>query len=169
MIFAVIISHSMSCGPYFVSWTPTKVGEEFTVQTHKARRVLLFGKAVDLDHVHLGAVLGIGEGDLVVEIALRGEEPLWLEVRVELLDDGKRRAQDVIGDVSHRHVVRQPYLLPYALESAAPGDGQHPDGEGAAKAESRAPRRKPEFDLALITKQIQGSLKCLILLCGVAE
>ena len=119
------------------------------MQAHKARRVLLFGKALDLDHIHLGSVLGVRERDLVVKVALRGEESLRLEMRVELLDDGELRAEDVIGDVSHRHVVGQPDLVPHAFELAAASDGQHSDGEGAAEAESRAPRREPELDLAL--------------------
>ena len=99
------------------------------MQAHKARRVLLFGKALDLDHIHLGSVLGVRERDLVVKVALRGEESLRLEMRVELLDDGELRAEDVIGDVSHRHVVRQPDLVPHSFEPAAAGNGQHSDGE----------------------------------------
>ena len=119
------LSFLVSYRPGSVSRTPTKIGEKLAVQTHEACGVLLLGKTLDLDDIHLGLVLRVREGDVVIEVALSGEESLRLEVRVELLDDRERRAKDVLGNVSHRNIVGQPDLVANALKLSAASIGQH--------------------------------------------
>ena len=77
------------------------------------------------------------------------DEPLRLQVRVELLHHRQRRLEQVVGDVAHRHVVRESNLVADGLEPAAAGDGQHLGRQRPAEAESGSARREPELQLVL--------------------
>ena len=71
---------------------------------------------------------------------------------MELLDDRERRAKDVLGNVSHRDIVRQSDLVANALKLSAASKRQHSKCKGAAETESRAASGEPEPDFVLETR-----------------
>ena len=74
-------------------------------------------------------------------------------MRVELLDDGERGAEDVLGEVAHGHVVREADLVADLFEFPARGEGTHAQGEGAAEAETGAAGGEPEGEFVLKNKR----------------
>ncbi len=55
----------------------------------------------------------------------------------------------MLGDVAHRHVVRQSDFVTDGFEPAAAGDGQHLRGQRSAEAESGTTGGKPELQFVL--------------------
>ena len=123
-----------------------EVGEQVAVDAPEPGGVFSLGEALHLHHVHLVAVAGVGEADLLLEVLDKSQR---LQVRVELLDGGHGYFGEVLHHVAHRDVVGEPHLVRDGGE-LAPGRGQpHPLGQVAGQAETRAAGRKPETDLVL--------------------
>ena len=81
---------------------------------------------------------------MLIEIS---DESQRLQMRVELVDDGERRAEDVLGDVADGDVVRKANAIGHVLETAFAGDRRHFLSQSATEAESGASGAEPKCQL----------------------
>ena len=123
-----------------------EVREKVAVNTPEPGGVLRVRESLHLHHVHLVAVARVGEADLLVQVL---DESQRLEMRVELLDSGHGDLGEVLHDVAHGHVVREPHVVRHPGEAAPGRRPPHPLRQVSRQTEPGPASREPETDLAL--------------------
>ena len=121
-----------------------------TVNALEPCGVLLLIKALHLNGIHLVAVAGVGEGDLVLQVAHKAER---LQVAVELLDPGHGDLAEVFHHIAHGHIVRQPHLVCHRAEPSLGSHAPHLLSQSSRQAEASSTCCKPEGDLLGALKQ----------------
>ena len=103
--------------------------------------VLLFRETFNLHHVHLAAVVGVGERNLFVEIR---HESQRLQVTVELRHFGHGDPSQQLHHVAHGDVVGEPHLVRHAGELPVCCERFHSLGQTSTETESCPARSEPE-------------------------